>query len=300
MIHGDTSQSSGAVDVVNYCNQKPFDDIIHDYRLHHRTVPRSHWTMFKMIHDFRLHPGALRPEVIWWRPDDPQGGPREPQQRWGPVGGDSREGVRHPRLQVTGPLRQGDPHGVCRWVSGMRCLTMFFLLLFFQTCMYFYISLLCVAALLRGGGWVGAVCTLFVWVSFGSFSLHVYSLCVSDTVNTQGFVWKFYVPYTYMFIHSLSHLFLNSCHWPSRIQLTEQPPAVHLKVAEKLIGWHGQKFAWQSCFLHQIVNGLWQPWFCSCHRNLTVCVHFQRCSFSVGVFLADEPERVNPSLLQQL
>ena len=41
MICGYTSQSSGAVDVVNYCNQKPFDNIIHGYRLHHRAVAQK-------------------------------------------------------------------------------------------------------------------------------------------------------------------------------------------------------------------------------------------------------------------
>ena len=40
--------------------------------------------------------------------------------------------------------------------------------------------------------------------------------------------------------------------------------------------------------------------FVPAQESHSVSVHFQQRSFSVGVFLADEPERVNPSVLQQL
>ena len=34
----------------------------------------------------------------------------------------------------------------------------------------------------------------------------MYALCVSGAVNTQGFVWKFFMRYIYIFIHSFIHL----------------------------------------------------------------------------------------------
>ena len=33
----------------------------------------------------------------------------------------------------------------------------------------------------------------------------MYALCVSGAVNTQGFVWKFFMRYIYIFIHSFTH-----------------------------------------------------------------------------------------------
>ena len=34
----------------------------------------------------------------------------------------------------------------------------------------------------------------------------MYALCVSGAVNTQGFVWKFFMRYIYIFIHSFIHV----------------------------------------------------------------------------------------------
>ena len=34
----------------------------------------------------------------------------------------------------------------------------------------------------------------------------MYALCVSGAVNTQGFVWKFFMRYIYIFIHSFRQL----------------------------------------------------------------------------------------------
>ena len=34
----------------------------------------------------------------------------------------------------------------------------------------------------------------------------MYALCVSGAVNTQGFVWKFFMRYIYIFIHSFIHI----------------------------------------------------------------------------------------------
>ena len=40
----------------------------------------------------------------------------------------------------------------------------------------------------------------------------MYALCVSGAVNTQGFVWKFFMRYLYIFIHSFIHvLAANFC-----------------------------------------------------------------------------------------
>ena len=35
----------------------------------------------------------------------------------------------------------------------------------------------------------------------------MYALCVSGAVNTQGFVWKFFMRYIYIFIHSFIRYF---------------------------------------------------------------------------------------------
>ena len=43
------------------------------------------------------------------------------------------------------------------------------------------------------GGWVGAVCTFWYERPFVSFSLRV--SFVSGAVNTQDFVWKFFMRY---------------------------------------------------------------------------------------------------------
>ena len=38
----------------------------------------------------------------------------------------------------------------------------------------------------------------------------MYALCVSGAVNTQGFVWKFFMRYIYIFIHSFIHSFIHN------------------------------------------------------------------------------------------
>ena len=38
----------------------------------------------------------------------------------------------------------------------------------------------------------------------------MYALCVSGAVNTQGFVWKFFMRYIYIFIHSFIHSFIQN------------------------------------------------------------------------------------------
>ena len=35
----------------------------------------------------------------------------------------------------------------------------------------------------------------------------MYALCVSGAVNTEGFMWKFFMRYIYIFIHSFIHTF---------------------------------------------------------------------------------------------
>ena len=57
----------------------------------------------------------------------------------------------------------------------------------------------------RGGGWVGAVCILLIWMSFGSFSLReltVCTVCVWHCEHARFFLWKFFMRHIKFFIHS--------------------------------------------------------------------------------------------------
>ena len=57
------------------------------------------------------------------------------------------------------------------------------------------------------GGWVAAVCTLLVWVSFGSFYLaraYMYIRCVYLALWTRKVLYGNFVCTIYIFIHSLS------------------------------------------------------------------------------------------------
>ena len=74
-----------------------------------------------------------------------------------------------------------------------------FLLLLFVTLYIYILHLTAMYSSTFGKGWVGRSCLYFlICVSFGSFSLRELTcmhMCVSGAVNTQGFVWTFFMRY---------------------------------------------------------------------------------------------------------
>ena len=142
---------------------------------------------------------------------------------------------------------------------------------------------------MRGGGWVGDVCTLFVWVSFGGFSLWeptcVCTVCIWHCEHTRFCVEVLCT--IYIHVHSftqspLSQLLALTLWDPADWATTSSPPEGRWK-----INW----LAWAEVCLAVLFSPPDSQWSVTTlilflHRNLTVwvCI-FSSAHFHLGCFL---------------